>query len=204
MIFVVSGPSGCGKSTLIGRVLQELGNLRFSVSHTTRPKREAEIDGQAYHFVTQTKFEEMIQAGEFIEWARVHGYYYGTSRAEIAKAGAAGDIILDIDIQGARQIRTSLRDVTFVFVMPPVLDELRRRLKARKTEDPASIARRLADARREIAACREFEYVVVNEDLEKAAGELRAILAAARCRTEVREEEIRAIVRSFEGEEGWR
>jgi guanylate kinase len=202
MIFVVSGPSGCGKSTLIGRVLKELGNLRFSVSHTTRPKREGEIDGQAYHFVTQTKFEEMIQAGEFIEWARVHGYYYGTSRAEIAKVGAAGDIILDIDVQGARQIRENLRNVTFIFVMPPVLEELRRRLEARKTETPASIARRLADARGEIAAYREFVYVVINKDLEKAVGELRAILSAARCRTDVREGEIRAIVQSFNGEEG--
>lgn len=202
MIFVVSGPSGCGKSTLIGRVLQELGNVRFSVSHTTRPKREGEVDGKSYHFIRQEKFEEMIQGGEFAEWACVHGNYYGTSRAEIAGAGEEEDLILDIDVQGARQIRENLRNVTFIFVMPPVFPELRRRLEARKTEDPASIARRLANARGEIAAYREFEYVVVNENLEKAVGELRAILSAARCRTAAREGEIRAIVRSFAGEEG--
>jgi guanylate kinase len=198
MIFVVSGPSGCGKSTLIGRVLAEAGGLRFSVSHTTRPKRGTEVDGREYHFVSGENFEAMIRALEFVEWAEVHGHRYGTSRAEVE--GAAGDVVLDIDVQGARQIRRSGLPATLVFVMPPVFTELRRRLLERRTDGPEAVERRLRKAREEVLAFPEFDYVIVNEALETAMEELRSIIRAERCRPGVRTDRIDAILRSFSGE----
>lgn len=198
MIFVVSGPSGCGKSTLIGRVLADIGGLRFSVSHTTRPKRGAEVEGRDYHFVSGEAFEAMVRAGAFVEWAEVHGHRYGTSRAEVE---AAGDVVLDIDVQGARQIRRSGLPAKLVFVMPPVFAELRRRLQARGTDGADAIDRRLRKAREEVRAYSEFDYVIVNEDLETAVEELRSIIRAEWCRPGVRTERIEAILKSFEGEE---
>jgi len=204
MVFVISGPSGCGKSTLIGRVLKGPGDFRFSVSHTTREKRKEETDGKEYHFISRETFESMIRNGMFVEWAIVHGHYYGTSREEIEKTGGNGDILLDIDVQGARQIRRGFGGTAvFVFIMPPVFTELRRRLIERKTDDPGSIDRRLRNAREEIRAFREFDYVVINEDLEAAVGDLISILRAGKCRVESRNEAISRILRSFEeGETG--
>jgi guanylate kinase len=212
MIFVVSGPSGCGKSTLIGRVLADTGGLRFSVSHTTRPKRGTEIDGRDYHFVTGETFEAMVRAGAFVEWAEVYGHRYGTSRAEIEAAArdvpsraeieaGSGDVVLDIDVQGARQIRRSGLPAKLVFVMPPVFAELKRRLTARGTDGPDAVARRLAKAGEEVLAYPEFDYVIVNEDLETAVGELRSIIRAEWCRPGIRTERIEAILCSFSGEE---
>ncbi len=199
MIFVVSGPSGCGKSTLIGRVLADTAGLRFSVSHTTRPKRGAEVDGRDYHFVSGEAFGAMVRDGAFVEWAEVHGHRYGTARAEIG--AAAGDVVLDIDVQGARQIRASGLPATLVFVMPPVFPELRRRLVARGTDGPDAVEGRLRKAREEVRAYTEFDYVIVNEDLETAVAELRSIVRAERCRPGVRTERIDAILRSFSEEE---
>jgi guanylate kinase len=199
MIFVVSGPSGCGKSTLIGRVLADAGDLRFSVSHTTRPKRGAEVDGRDYHFVSGERFDAMVRDGEFVEWAEVHGHRYGTSRAEVREG--AGDVVLDIDVQGAREIRKSGLRATRVFVMPPVFEELRRRLLARGTDGPDAIERRLRKAREEVHAFLEFDYVIINEVLETAVEELRSIIRAERCRPGVRTDGIGAILRSFSGEE---
>ena len=199
MIFVVSGPSGCGKSTLIGRVLADVGGLRFSVSHTTRPKRGTEVDGRDYHFVSAERFDAMVRAGEFVEWAEVHGHRYGTSRVEVR--GRAGDVVLDIDVQGARQIRASVLPAMLVFVMPPVFGELRRRLLARGTDGPDAVERRLRKAREEILAFPEFDYVIVNETLETAVEELRSIIRAERCRPGVQTERIDAILSSFSGEE---
>ncbi len=202
MIFVVSGPSGCGKSTLIGRVLADAEGLRFSVSHTTRPKRGTEVDGREYHFVSGETFSDMVRAGAFVEWAEVHGHRYGTSRAEIE--AAAGDVVLDIDVQGARQIRTSGLPATLVFVMPPVFEELRRRLVARGTDGPDAVERRLRKAREEVRAYSEFDYVIVNEVLETAAEELRSIIRTERrerFRPDVPTERIDAILRSFSGGE---
>ncbi len=198
MIFVVSGPSGCGKSTLIGRVLADIGGLRFSVSHTTRPKRGAEVEGRDYHFVSRETFDAMIEEKAFVEWAEVHGHRYGTSRAEVE---AGGDVVLDIDVQGARQIRSSGLPAKLVFVMPPVFAELRRRLQARGTDDPDAVKRRLQKAREEVRAFSEFDYVIVNEDLETAVDELRSIIRAEWCRPGIRTERIDAILRSFAGEE---
>jgi guanylate kinase len=199
MIFVVTGPSGCGKSTLIGRVLADVEGLRFSVSHTTRPKRGAEIDGREYHFASGPMFDAMVRAGEFVEWAEVHGHRYGTSRAEVREG--AGDVVLDIDVQGAREIRKSGLPANLVFVMPPVFAELRRRLEARGTDGPDAVERRLRKAREEVLAFREFDYVIVNETLGTAVAELRSIICAERCRPGVRTDRIDAILRSFSGEE---
>ncbi len=199
MIFVVTGPSGCGKSTLIGRVLADVAGLRFSVSHTTRPKRGAEVDGREYHFASGPMFDAMVRAGEFIEWAEVHGHRYGTSRAEVRHGD--GDVVLDIDVQGARQIRKSGLPATLVFVMPPVFAELRRRLEARATDGPDAVERRLRKAREEVLAFPEFDYVIVNEVLETAAEELRSIVRAERCRPGARPDRIDTILRSFSAEE---
>lgn len=204
MLFVVSGPSGCGKSTLIARVMRDLGDVRFSVSHTTRRKRAIEVDGRDYYFVSKKEFDAMIQEGRFLEWAIVHGRHYGTSRVEVDEKDAAGDVLLDIDVQGARQVRASGRQASFIFIMPPVFEELRRRLLKRRTEDRASLSKRLADARGEIGAYPEFDFVVINEDLETAAAELKSVIFASRCRPGSRKERIEGILRSFSRERGRR
>jgi len=204
MLFVISGPSGCGKSTLIGRVMEELGDVRFSISFTTRRRRAAEVDGREYHFVSKKAFETMIREGRFLEWAIVHGRHYGTSRAEVDEKATTGDILLDIDIQGARQVRASGRPASFIFIMPPVFEELRRRLLKRRTEDQASLSERLADARTEIQAYREFDFVVINEDLEKAVVDFKSIILASRCRPTSRKKRIDGILRSFFPEGGRR
>jgi len=201
MLFVISGPSGCGKSTLIGRVLREFPDARFSVSHTTRPKRASEVDGREYHFVSPETFEAMARSDQFVEWAFVHGHRYGTSRVEIESAPEGIDIVLDVDVQGARQIRAGSRRAVYIFVMPPVFHELRRRLLARGTDSPAEIETRLRNARREILAYGEFDYIVINNDLEPAADELRMILRAERLRPGPRAEDIADILRSFAEEE---
>ena len=204
MLFVVSGPSGCGKSTLIGRVMGDLGDVRFSVSFTTRRRRATEVDGREYHFVSKKAFEAMIQEGRFLEWAIVHGRHYGTSRSEVDEKAATGDVLLDIDVQGARQVRASGRPASFIFIMPPVFEELRRRLLKRRTEDQASLSKRLADAGKEIQAYPEFDFVVINEDLEKAVADLKSIILASRRRPGSRKERIEGIFRSYFPEGGRR
>lgn len=198
MLIVVSGPSGGGKSTLIHRVLRDVPGLRFSVSHTTRPRRASERDGRDYHFVGPDVFQRMIARGAFLEWANVHGHLYGTSRTEVA--GRRGDVLLDIDVQGARQVRAALgsaSEAVFVFVTPPSFRELARRLRARGEDDAAAVARRLRNARDEIRAASEFDYAVINDDLGTAVAELKAVVLAARCRTAARKKRLAAIVRSF-------
>jgi guanylate kinase len=197
MIFVVSGPSGCGKSTLIGRVLGRRPDLRFSVSHTTRARRRGERDGRDYRFVTDAAFERMAARGGFAEWAVVHGRRYGTSKAEIESKGRGGDLVLDVDVQGARSIRALYKDAVTVFVLPPRYAELRRRLLARGLDAPEVIRTRLRNARREILRYREFDYLVVNDDLERAVAELEAVIVGQRCRREARERAVAPILRSF-------
>ena len=197
MIFVVSGPSGSGKSTLIGRVRRDLPDLEFSVSHTTREPRPSETDGVDYHFVTPRGFERMIKARRFVEWARVHGHLYGTSKAELGRKAKRGDVILDIDVQGARQVRKKVPRAILVFVMPPVFEELRRRLRRRKEDSPADIERRLRNAAAEVRAYAAFDYVVVNDDLEKAADGLRSVILATRHRASAMAGTLAPVLRSF-------
>jgi guanylate kinase len=197
MIFVVTGPSGCGKSTLIREVVRRLGDLEFSVSHTTRPPRPSEKDGVDYHFVTEKAFASLVRAKRFLEHANVHGHLYGTSLAEVAKKGRRRDLVLDIDVQGARQVRRRVPGAVHIFIMPPVAAELRRRLEKRREDAPAAVERRLANARAEVRAWKEFDFVVVNGDLATAAAELEAVVVAARCRTAVMAPVVKPILESF-------
>jgi guanylate kinase len=197
MVFVITGPSGCGKSTLIKRVRRSVRGLDFSVSHTTRPRRPSEKDGIDYHFVSGRVFERMVKARKFLEYARVHGNLYGTSRAEVETKGRCGDVILDIDVQGARQVRARVPGASLIFVMPPVAAELRRRLRSRREDGPAAVRRRQRDARTEVRAYAEFDYVVVNDELGRAVAELKTVIAAARHRPDAMAATLRPILRSF-------
>jgi guanylate kinase len=197
MVFVITGPSGCGKSTLIRRVRRALGGLEFSVSHTTRERRPSEKDGVDYHFVSEKVFERMVREKRFIEHARVHGHLYGTSRAEIEAKGRRSDIILDIDVQGARQVRARVPGATLIFIMPPVASELRRRLKGRGEDSREDVARRLRNARAEVRAYAEFDFVVVNGDLDRAVADLKTVIRAARHRPEAMAADVKPILRSF-------
>lgn len=201
MIFVISGPSGSGKSTLVQRFLAEDGKASFSVSHTTRPMRKGEVEGRDYYFVDIDRFQKMIDAGGFAEFAQVHGNYYGTSRAELAAKGKGRDVLLDIDVQGADQIRRSLPEAVLVFILPPSYTVLRRRLQDRGSDSEEVIARRLANAHDEIRRYTHFDYVVINDDLEQASAELEAVIRGTRCRTERRRERVEDILRGFQREE---
>lgn len=198
MLFVISGPSGCGKSTLIRKVRRSLGDLEFSVSHTTRPPRPSEKDGVDYHFVPAKTFERMVRGKRFVEWARVHGHLYGTSRAEVERKGRRGDVVLDIDVQGARQVRTRLPGAVHIFIMPPVAGELRRRLVQRREDSPEAVERRLRNARAEIRAYDEFDYVVVNDDLVQAVADLKSVIVASRHKAGVMAERLKPVLRSFQ------
>lgn len=197
MIYVISGPSGCGKSTLIRNLLGRLPGLRFSVSHTTRPKRNGEVEGQDYYFVTREEFERMKKTDSFLEWAEVHGHLYGTSWDEVNRKSRQGDLILDIDVQGARQVRNKLEGASFVFVVPPSYPELEKRLRQRKTDSPETIALRLSNARREILESNLFDYLVINGDLNQALEELKAIILSHRCLFRERQKEFKEILKSF-------
>ncbi len=197
MLFVVTGPSGCGKSTIIRRVLDELEGLRFSVSHTTRPPRDHEVNGRDYYFISSDKFETMIKADAFLEWATVHGHNYGTSRKEVESKAAAADLILDIDVQGARQVRRLPVEAVFVFIVPPRFEDLRDRLERRGQDDPETIRRRLSTAIREVEAIPEFDGLIINDSLDAAVEELKAVVRAGRCRVRARSAEARAVLKSF-------
>jgi guanylate kinase len=201
MLIVITGPSGCGKSTLANRMLEEIKNLAFSVSHTTRKKREGEQEGKDYYFISTDRFERMVKEDLFIEWAKVHGNYYGTSRNELEKENEFGDLLLDIDVQGADQIKGKNMEATFVFILPPFFPELRKRLEARGKDSLPVILKRLEKAREEILHYKEFDYIVINDRLDTATEELKSVLMSQRCRRESREREIGPILRSFaEGE----
>jgi len=176
---VLAAPSGTGKTTLARALVERSDGYRFSVSATTRAPRRGERDGVDYHFVGRERFDEMALAGELAEWAEVHGEAYGTPRAELEKAAEAGEhVVLDIDVQGARQIRVSVPEALLVFVLPPSVPSLVRRLTGRGTESAAQVARRLHTALEELRAVPEFDHVVVNDDLEKCLAEIRGIVRA--------------------------
>lgn len=186
-IFVISAPSGAGKSTLCSRLMKSDGNIRPSVSYTTRTPRAGESNNVDYTFVSQKKFMGMIAGGEFVEWAEVHGNLYGTSGKRLLSLVRSGvDVILDIDVQGADKIRKAVDGGVYVFIMPPSLSVLRARLEKRISgtkERPEDIERRLARARHEMDHYNEYDYVIVNDDLETALKEFRAIVTAERLRS---------------------
>ncbi|HEX2798481.1 MAG TPA: guanylate kinase [Thermoanaerobaculia bacterium] len=200
-LFIVSSPSGAGKTTLIRRVLEDPrigGTLHFSVSHTTRPPRMGERDGVEYHFVDEAGFRAIEESGGFLEWAVVHGNLYGTSRAEVEPRLERGlDVLLDIDVQGARQVRSHVPEAVKVIVFPPSREVLEARLKARASDAPEVVRRRLAAARKEMEEWGEFDYAIINEDLEAAVDELRSILVARRAGKSRRRERLESILRSF-------
>jgi guanylate kinase len=198
-MFVIAAPSGGGKSTLIRTLREAVPELRFSVSYTTRAPRPGELAGEHYHFIDPTQFQAMIAAGECLEWAEVHGQLYGTGRKATESALAAGvDLILDIDVQGAAQIRRSALPCVSIFILPPNRQTLEQRLTARRSETPESLQRRLADARGEIACATTFDYVVINQYLEAAQQELIAIVRAQRARTSHRVGAIAKVLASFD------
>jgi len=179
---IISSPSGAGKTTLTTRLRQAIPDLRFSVSHTTRSPRGNEEDGREYHFTDRKKFLELVEAGEFLEWAEVHGNLYGTSRSELEAAKDMRGIIFDIDHQGARQIRSREPSVCSLFILPPTMDILLKRLRGRASEDEATVQRRFNAAREEITHYGMFDYVLVNDDLETAVTQLISIFRAEECR----------------------
>ncbi len=183
-LFVVSAPSGAGKTTVLKVVLSTLPAIGFSVSHTTRPPRPGELEGRDYFFVSPYEFIRRRQQGDFLEWAEVHGNLYGTSRQAVTDRLAQGqDCVLDIDVQGARQLREH-RDLNpvFVFIAPPSLAELERRLVGRQTESAATLALRLANARTELAALGLYDYVIVNDEVSQAQALLAALILERRAR----------------------
>ncbi len=183
-LFIISAPSGTGKSTILKEILATVPGVAFSISHTTRKPRTGERDGTDYHFVDKNAFLAMRDQGAFLEWAEVHGNYYGTSRQTVEQMLATGtDVLLDIDVQGARQVRNALgQDAVSIFIVPPSWDELQKRLVGRKTDDQETIALRLANARREMADEIHYDYVIVNGVLQEAVDILRAVLLARRSR----------------------
>jgi len=200
MIFVISGPSGCGKSTLVKRVLAKMKDTDFSVSYTTREKRDGETEGKDYYFVSIDEFKEKIKEEKLIEWALVHGNYYGTSKREVEKKGLRKNILLDIDVQGARQVKERFKKAEFIFILPPVFMELKARLKKRGQDKPAVIEKRLEVAKKEIRDYPRFDYIIINDDLEQAVRELQAILISRNCSLDIRQKEIIPILQSFSRE----
>lgn len=183
LLLILSSPSGAGKTTLKTRILAGHPGLRFSVSHTTRKPRANELDGREYHFIDRPRFEQMIADSAFAEWAEVHGNLYGTSLREIelARTTHAG-VVFDIDYQGARQIKAKLPDVVTVFILPPSMEELAKRLRTRASDDEETVQRRLANARHEIDHYAFFDYLVVNDQLDRATETLHAIVIAEQAR----------------------
>ncbi len=187
ILLILSSPSGAGKTTLTAKLRERFAGLRFSVSHTTRSPRSNEQDGREYHFVDRQRCEAMIAEDAFVEWAEVHDHLYGTSVQEIELARTANDgVVFDVDFQGARQIRARFPEAVTVFILPPSLDELERRLRNRASDSEASITKRLSAALVEIQHYGFFDYMVVNDRLEEAAEQLRGIVMAERCRRQRR------------------
>jgi guanylate kinase len=182
-LYVIVAPSGAGKTTLVRLLLKYEVAMQLSISHTTRAPRPGEEDGREYHFVDSDTFRAMIERQEFLEWAEVHGNFYGTSRSWISERLASGDdILLEIDWQGAQQVRAQFPQTLGVFILPPSLEELARRLKERGTDSKEVVARRLAAAEAEMRHVDEFDYVIINNRLEQALSDLRAIVHASRLR----------------------
>jgi len=181
---VISAPSGAGKTSICREILKKLPHLLRSVSYTTRPRRTGEKDGEDYHFVATEVFQEMVDAGAFLEWAEVHGNRYGTARAALENVtGEGADILLDIDFQGAEQLRNSGLDGVFIFILPPNMQELRKRLQSRNTDDAQVIERRMNNAVGEVSEAGKFDYLVVNDLLEVAVERIGTIMKAETART---------------------
>ena len=198
-VFIISAPSGSGKSTLVGRLFKEVTKLMFSVSYTTRKPRGAEENGKDYHFISRDEFEMRLKNGEFLEHAEVFGNYYWTHRGILEDAQVGGkDLVLDIDVQGAAQLKESLPEAVTIFVLAPSRQELEKRLRARSEDPDSVILRRLQDAAGEIRNYDSYDYVVINDDLDRSASTLAAIVRAERVRRSRIEDQIQPILETFE------
>ncbi len=186
-LFVITAPSGTGKTAIIDIIRKKVEGIGYSVSHTTRPPRRGEVDGVHYCFVARENFEKMIEAHEFVEWAIVYDHLYGTPVSSVESTLSSGkDLLLDLDIQGAQEIKKQFPEATLIFILPPSLKVLHERLKRRSAQDDTNIALRMEKAVEEIRKCRDYHFLIVNDDLKKAAGEVEAIIVAQRARTERR------------------
>lgn len=185
VLYIISAPSGAGKTTLCKEVIDIFPNLRHSVSYTTRPARPGEIHGRDYFFISPEEFRRMVDAGEFAEWAEVHGNRYGTAIKTLEEYRTSGiDVILDIDCQGARQLKERYRGGVFIFILPPSYNELRRRLNCRNSDSAEVINRRIAAAAAEIRESRWYDYIIVNDVFSRAVEELKSVLIGEQCRTD--------------------
>ena len=198
-VFIISAPSGSGKSTLVGHLMNRVPRLRFSVSYTTRPPRGHEHNGQEYHFITREEFQARAEKGEFLEWAEVFGNYYGTHMSELDHAAEAGqDLVLDIDVQGARQLIQKVPGAVTIFILAPSREILEQRLRARSQDSEEVIQRRLREAAEEIRNYTQYDYVLVNREVAASVDNLVSIVLAVRSRRGRMEREIRPILETFE------
>jgi guanylate kinase len=197
-VFIISAPSGSGKSTLVSRLLERDQRLTFSVSYTTRPPRGAEVNGENYHYISRPEFERYRANGEFLEYADVFGHYYGTHRSVLEQARTQGrDLILDIDVQGARQLKRSIPDAVTIFILAPSREILEQRLRMRSEDEESVIERRLRKAADEIRNFEMYDYVLVNDDLDRSTETLVSIVKAERVRRARVADQVRAILETF-------
>ena len=201
-LFVVSSPSGGGKGTIIRHVLEVVPNLSYSVSFTTRAPRHGEVDGREYFFVSREVFEGMVAAGEFLEWACVHGNLYGTAKRQVREETAAGmDIVLEVDVQGAESVQQLPLDSVSIFILPPSFEVLRERLIARGTDTPEELEVRLRNAPQELRQYSAFDYVIINDEVERASAQLASIIDAERARCVRQEDLVREVIKRFDSSE---
>jgi len=198
-VFIISAPSGSGKSTLVRRLLASVPGLMFSVSYTTRPPRGHEVEGHSYHFLSRAEFQNRLALGEFLEHAEVFGNYYGTHRGVLERAQEQGvDLVLDIDVQGARQLKGKIPEAVTIFILAPSREILEQRLRARSEDADAVIERRLRDAANEIRNYSAYDYVLINQELASSDETLAGIVRAERVRRGRMEEQVRPILETFE------
>jgi guanylate kinase len=198
-VFIISAPSGSGKSTLVHRLMQSVTKLTFSISYTTRPPRPSETPGVDYIFISRAEFEERLAKAEFLEYAQVFDNYYGTHRSTFEQAAHEGrDLVLDIDVQGARQLKVAIPEAISIFVLPPSREVLEQRLRARSQDSEAVIQRRLKGAAEEVRNYTQYDYVLINREIDESAARLASIVRAERLRKARMEEEVRPILKSFE------
>lgn len=197
-LFIVSAPSGVGKSTIIGKVLSTFPKLRFSVSSTTRPARPSETEGKDYHYLSVEQFRQGIDCGRFLEWARVHDHFYGTDRHIVENWLESGyDVLLDIDVQGTRQVRWTHPEAKTIFILPPSMEVLEQRLRGRATETEEQLRVRICAAKREILEASWYDYLVVNDDLQEAFQDLGAIIRACQSQSKVHSPVVKKLLMSI-------
>ena len=198
ILFIITSPSGGGKGTLIKEILRTMENISYSVSFTTRKMREGEVDGKDYFFVSPDEFKNLARQGDFLEFANVHGNFYGTLQRQVKMETESGrDIILEIDVQGAESVKAKMPSAVSVFILPPSFEVLRKRLVSRQTESEAELQLRLKNAKTEVKYYAQFDYVIVNKEKTEAVENLRSVIAAERLRGVRQTEEIESIISSF-------